>query len=668
MASRTIYISTCEFPYVQELTIKFTWTNGRKQQNIRALHDAVHQVNPNLHILEVSAASTCKEGAAVSPAQLMLEHDGHNLPVGAVYEASKVFENGGPYTDLLQMDFSKLRKDARLQKSGALTGYSYLGVTYLPEPLSHTFFDWLYGQALCQNISKSKELLAYNAFSDIEAVVDEKKPVNSPARAAAVFVGLSMADKRSCYANYSDFEAQMVSKPQSTQKDNTCVHDAPSAAEPATQAAPSTLSREDISEQDIPHFGQDAADDTAETYEADNQDENASGAQNAANGPAQLQIDGIAIPTVGQLMEISYALKVKNLLISLAKSAGITARTAADITKAGRELLITCYQRAIAQETLTLNPEKNKLTFPLENASTDFHTVGVLTRSPVYVQGWKLSYQSCDAPAAAPTAVAEELPLPVYATVEDYLSDCDFCLTQKTSPDALPPKAVQLLACKTGEAVKDPLVVSFLQFIRSHLQFHDAFVFRIPREAEAESKDLLVDLAQSWDRMGLFTEFNANTTRIICALASENDVVLHFASGKWLELYAVHCVQETLAQFQSQKNIAVSLCTNVVIAAAPDATASHELDIAFTVNGAFYWLEAKSSSRGIDYGKYAALCRELHVSTQHLLLVNSDLSEEECHGVAYFWQYHVANCATLKQELLTMIERQLAADAADNTG
>ena len=38
---------------------------------------------------------------------------------------------------------------------------------------------------------------------------------------------------------------------------------------------------------------------------------------------------------------------------------------------------------------------------------------------------------------------------------------------------------------------------------------------------------------------------------------------------------------------------------------------------------------------------------------------DSDLSEEDCRGVSYFWPYRVANCATMRQQLEEMIEQQL---------
>ena len=49
----------------------------------------------------------------------------------------------------------------------------------------------------------------------------------------------------------------------------------------------------------------------------------------------------------------------------------------------------------------------------------------------------------------------------------------------------------------------------------------------------------------------------------------------------------------------------------------------------------------------------------LKVTSDRLLLVNSDLSVEECEGVSYFWNYRVANCATITQELENMIAKQI---------
>ena len=645
MAIRKIYLSLPEYPYAKEVSVTFPWLNGSKHQNVQAVLDTFHDVYPEVPALEVSLASAQQEGihAAAMKLPLHLAALDQDVPVGIVYEASKVFENGGPYAELLQCSRQKVQKDPRLQKSGKCIGYRLADVEYPTEPHPYAFFNWLYGCALRQNPEKADGVLKFGAFSDLE-LGSTKKDRNSPARAAAVYAGLAAAGKLACLDSYEAFVAETCTEPAPIVPEKV-PEPLPEPAAELQNAEPESPAEEPALEE-VPAAGEKAAD--------------AAQAQEEREKPAEpalepLLVDGVAVPTVEQMKEISYAPKVKNLLISMAKNAGCSAKTAAGVVKLGRSLLLTSYQKALEEEALTINPEKNKITFALENPDTGFHTIGQLTRCPVFVNGWKLNYQACEASSAQEEPPAE----PEYPTAEEYLQSRGYTITQQVLEADLPPLAVQKLAWETGEALRDPAVSAFLQFIRSHLQFHDSFTFRVPKDAPLESKELVVALAQSWDHLGLFSEFSANTTRIVCRLASENEMVRNFASGHWLELYVVHSVQKVLEKYRTEQNASVSLCSNVILSDSPEVSSAHELDVAFSVNGVFFWIEAKSSSRNINYGKYADLCTKLQVTPDQLLLVNSDLSDEDCSGVSYFWPYRIANCGTMEQKLEEMIQKQL---------
>lgn len=690
MAVRKVYLSLAEYPYAKEISVTFPWSNGSKHQNIQAILDTFHDVYPEVPALEVSLASSQPEGVAAAAMKLPLhlEELGQDVPVGIVYEASKVFENGGPYTDLLQCSRQKVQKDARLQQSGRCTGYRLEGAEFSAEPHPYAFFNWLYGCALRQAPEKAEGVLKFGAFSDLN-LGSSKMDRNSPARAAAVYAGLAAAGKLACLDSYEAFVAE------------TCTEPAPKAAESVPAPAPQSEEKaEPKSEPKRKHARQGEEQPEAKPLPVPEPQPDSQPQPAPEETPEQLQLPEPApaehleletapaqtpataepqppqqpapqaetpvpedpdVPTLEQMKEISYAPKVKNLLISMAKNAGYSARTAAGIVKLGRQLLLTSYERALQEGTLTINPEKNKVIFPLENPENGFHTIGQLTRCPSFIHGWKLNYQSCE---PAPALPEPELPAaPAYPTAEEYLTQHGYTITQQVLEEDLPPAAVQKLAWETGEALRDPVTAAFLQFIRSHLQFHDSFSFRIPKDAPNESKELVVALAQSWDHLGLFTEFNANTTRIICTLASENEVVRNFVSGHWLELYVTHCVKKVLEKYQYERDAEVSLCSNVILSDSPEISSAHELDVAFSVNGTFFWIEAKSSSRNINYGKYAELCKTLQVTPDQLLLVNSDLSEEDCIGVSYFWPYRIANCATMERRLEEMIDKQLGGAA-----
>ncbi len=653
MAVRKVYISLAAYPYAKEISVTFPWSNKSKQQNVQAVLDSFHDVYPDVSALEVSLAASRPEGIHAAAMKLPLHLDAmeQDVPVGIVYEASKVFENGGPYVDLLQCSRQKVQKDPRLQQSGKCIRYCLQGTEFSMEPHPYAFFNWLYGCALRQNPEKTDDILKYRAFSDLD-LGSTKKDRNSPARAAAVYAGLAAAGKLDCLDSYEAFVAETCTEPAAPapQEEPEPLPE-PAALPPESQSAePEMPAAEPLTEE-----GSAAPAEPAEPAEPAAPEEEAPAAEPVTQQPAA---DGGDVPTIEQMKEISYAPKLKNMLISMAKNAGCSAKTAAGIIKLGRGLLLTSYQKALDENTLTINPEKNKITFALENPETGFRTTGQLTRCPVFVHGWKLNYQPCG-PAAVPEE-PEPPAEPVYPTAEEYLRSHGYTITQQVLEEDLPPLAVQKLAWETGEALRDPAVAAFLQFIRSHLQFHDLFTFRLPKDAPMESKELVVALAQSWDHLGLFTEFNANTTRILCRLASENELVRNFAGGHWLELYVVHSVQQILDRCRAEQNASVSLCSNVILSDSPDISSAHELDVAFSVNGIFFWIEAKSSSRNINYGKYADLCKKLQVTPDQLLLVNSDLSVEDCSGVSYFWPYRIANCATMKQKLEEMIEKQLS--------
>ena len=619
MATRTICFPISGYPYCREQPVTFTWIKGSKRQNIRAVHDAVHTTDPDVSILEVSSASVQPEGEAVSSLRLLLHLDSvtQDVPISTVFEAAKVFEHGGPFADLLTCEPPKVHKDTRLRTSGELLCYSLEGSEYPTEPYPDSFFEWLYCRALKQFPEKAEQLSRYNAFSDIAAAADSKKYYGDSSRAAAIYVGLAAAGKLSCIDSYESFIAEVYTEPKPLPKSGKSKVDSkttPEAPEPAKE----TL--------------------TAESPQSNN-----------ANAEV--------IPDVAQMEHILELPKATCLLLSLAKNAGFSANNSSELTYKGKEFLLDAYQKALKNKTLQINIQKNKIAFPMEEPDSGFHAVGVLTRSPAWEYGWKFNYLAENTSGAEKTEVKAKI-LPKPLTALEHLERCGYKIVQQVVSEKLPPIAVQRMAWKTGEALCDPVVVDFLQFIRTHMQSDGSFSFRIPKGTSKKSFATLSEIAQTWDKMGLFASIVIYPQNIVYELA-QNETVRHFLSGKWLELFVEHQVQQILNRYQEEQGAEVSVYSNVVLSEAASVGSTHELDVVFSINGKFFWVEAKSSSRSIDYGKYASLCEKLKVTSDRLLLVNSDLSVEECEGVSYFWNYRIANCATITQELETMIAKQI---------
>ncbi len=177
---------------VIRVDVEFNWFAGmavsQKQKSIRSLHEAAAQRNL-AHVLEISSKSESRLGVSLSAFNLQLQTEsGIKCPVENAYQSSKVFNNGGPYQDLLKMKPWEAKKDPRLASSGDFAGFEYGGHRWPTKPVT-AFYDWLYLNALHQNPTISGQLLQYEGFTDIE--FNPERSLNCQASSAALFVALS---------------------------------------------------------------------------------------------------------------------------------------------------------------------------------------------------------------------------------------------------------------------------------------------------------------------------------------------------------------------------------------------------------------------------------------------------------------------------------------------
>lgn len=126
----------------------------------------------------------------MSAFNLKLSVSGKTTSVEAAFQSSKVFELGGPYTDLLDVQPRVAKKDIRLHESRNLIGFKYDGHDYPADP-KDLFYCWLYANALSQNVELFDEACEFDAFADIE--FNPARQINCQAKALAAAVGLHRA-------------------------------------------------------------------------------------------------------------------------------------------------------------------------------------------------------------------------------------------------------------------------------------------------------------------------------------------------------------------------------------------------------------------------------------------------------------------------------------------
>ena len=193
MATRPIFIVSDTGKFVKEVGIEFKWFPGlsvtQKQKSIEAMHTAANKQFKNIKILEISSKSKSELGINLSAFNLTFTTMKFNkcYSVETAFQSSKVFEFGGPYSDLLDKTSREAKKDHRLKISGRLISFKFFGTEWPLEPKT-IFYDWLYINALVKNQELSSHILAYDAFTDIEFNPD--KSLNCQARSAAIYVSL----------------------------------------------------------------------------------------------------------------------------------------------------------------------------------------------------------------------------------------------------------------------------------------------------------------------------------------------------------------------------------------------------------------------------------------------------------------------------------------------
>lgn len=206
MAIRPVFV-LCDQSMVMSVDVNFDWHAGRtpadKKYNVASLHQAA-QTNGLFSVLEVSTKSDRKLGRHLSAFNLKTTVPATHqmVSVESMYQGCKVFENGGPYTDIIEKSSLDAKRDARLKESGVLIGFSYFGVEWVSDSLT-SFYDWLYLSALRPHQAYLRtHIMNYDGFTDIE--FNPARSVACQARTCAMPVTLL---KNSTLDDYLDDQA-----------------------------------------------------------------------------------------------------------------------------------------------------------------------------------------------------------------------------------------------------------------------------------------------------------------------------------------------------------------------------------------------------------------------------------------------------------------------------
>lgn len=213
MAERPVFVpSITGSQLVQQVSIQFLWHPGlaasQKKKNIVELHQAARArgIGP---LLEISSKSELEVGKKLSAFHLRIDVEDGTTTVECAFQGSKVFERGGPFTDLLWKESREAKRDPRLREFGKLVGFRFQGKDY---PISPTtvFYDWLYFKALYPHRDWIRRRQEWAGYTDIE--FNPERSINCQARSFAAFIALQRRDLlENAMSSFDDFMMQMQS-------------------------------------------------------------------------------------------------------------------------------------------------------------------------------------------------------------------------------------------------------------------------------------------------------------------------------------------------------------------------------------------------------------------------------------------------------------------------
>jgi len=194
----------------EERYIEFKWSSGfaevQKKKNVKSLHDAAKHMGIT-NILEISSKSDHEIGRRLSAFSLKYTLNEQNFPLESVYQGSKVFEKGGPFTKIFDYKPREAKKFIYELDHGNIKSYRLQGKTY---PLSppNAFYDWLYIRSLADHADWIQKNVNFEAFTDIE--FNPEKQINCQARAFAEFISLLKRGKLKEASNNFNYFSSML--------------------------------------------------------------------------------------------------------------------------------------------------------------------------------------------------------------------------------------------------------------------------------------------------------------------------------------------------------------------------------------------------------------------------------------------------------------------------
>lgn len=210
LTTRLVFTSD-DNSYYKEEPIEFTWHMGMswqvRQRSSKSLRDEFLARHPECKVIEISTASEDHElGKKLSALNLTLrarlpDETAKDIPVENIFQGSKVYDGENrPHVELFQQSAKEAKSFSKEMQSHkrSVIRFQYGDKKFELFPYS-AFYDWIYIQALHSHRELARQILDYDAFTDIhfnqKVAYSDEGPFNCQARALAIYVSLCHKNK-----------------------------------------------------------------------------------------------------------------------------------------------------------------------------------------------------------------------------------------------------------------------------------------------------------------------------------------------------------------------------------------------------------------------------------------------------------------------------------------
>lgn len=634
MAKRIVYTKTKEAPFYNTFEVDFVWAQGLnkvcRRRSIANLLNETGRLYPHLKVLDVSYVSDQEMGVKLSSVNLPITlASGKPIPVECAYQGSRLINHAGPYEELLDADAIKAKEHPRM--SGENTGFLIDDKEYAADVLP-SFYDWLYCRALNQNPELAIALEKFDAYCSIMSPVGS---IKCEARAAAIYEGLRMSGQLSeCLDDFDIFCRTMKGDEM-----NKMTNESRNAIQI-------------ISDESNELF------DTAADVKAD-------ATVGSAESPSISEPDAHKAPTVETITNILSMPALTKFLANTGAALGISGSSRERADMAARHL-VSCYQQVLRDEQITQDGES------LIFSAGPVVTVK-LTPNEKLMGGWHVFIQ-INQESAAPHAVQNETEgrlesssLKKELTPAIYAEEHGFNVISMGTQE---PALIVRLAHKMQEVCKSEAGSGFFQRLRKNIHVTGSSYYKLADTIDKDEKNDLITMLYEMKKLGLLREAFCNQkTNCITYILPAVEKIKQFLMGGWLECAFFDDVKRIVSEYAKTYGLPAHVVGNLKLGQNSDnpGSATHELDVAFTLGDIFFACEAKTGAQ-VDYDRFRIVGKDLDILPDRLLLINSSLSSEEAEAVNWWYPYHVAAGADMESALRSMISDVLEKAGCKSAG